>query len=95
MKPFALKFEIGERVIGDESDQFPQLVHVDGRFKMFRQRTMPAPAAISIAVTPLSAGLIRLFGIRWLRILIAHRSFDSGRHRNLRGMLVSATLPAG
>src|ERR1051326_7740608 len=83
MEPFALKFEIGERVVGNKPDQFPQLVHVNRSLEMLRQRAMPATTAISITMT-LGARLIRLFGSRLLRFLIAHCSFDSGPHRNLR-----------
>src|SRR5690242_16146896 len=95
MKSFALEFEIGERVVGNKPNQFPQLVHVNRSLEVLGQWAVPAATAISITMTTLGARLIRLFASRLLRFLIAHRSFDSGRHRNLRGMLVSATLPAG
>src|SRR5687768_7997312 len=52
VEPFTLKFEVSQRVFIDQADQFAQLVHVNGSFQMLRQRTMPAPAAIALALSP-------------------------------------------
>src|ERR1051325_9211413 len=64
MKSLALKLKIGERVVGDEADEFPQFFHVDRGFEMLRQRAMPATTAISITMTTLRARLARVFGTR-------------------------------
>src|SRR5574341_918621 len=88
MKAFTLELELGQRIVSDQSDQFAQLVHVDRSFQVLRQGTMASPATIAVAFRP---GLVRLLGCRLLTFLIAHRSFDSGRHRNLPGTLVAAT----
>ena len=53
MKAFTLKFQLGQRVVGNQPDQLAQLVHVDGRFEVpGNGRPMPPPTAVAMALGP-------------------------------------------
>src|SRR5258708_36833686 len=47
-KSLALQFEIRESVLGNEVDQFPELVHIDRSIEMSGGIAMPAPPAFAL-----------------------------------------------